>query len=142
MYYTPLSLLPPFALTPSSTLLPSLAPSLSLLPSPSTSPSIRRPIARACKLQSFVKVISYITQSANDPRFQAKKKKLTTPSSMHTAREGVLPSHVLRNQGGKLGLTDDIERRAGKIQESLLRTMLDDGDGGICGCFCAPKESF
>jgi hypothetical protein len=62
------------------------------------------------------------------------------PSNDHP--EGVLPSHVLRIRGGKLGLTDDIERRTGKIRESLLRTMLDDGDGGICGGFCAPEESF
>jgi hypothetical protein len=58
------------------------------------------------------------------------------PSNDHP--KGVLPSHVLRIWGGKLRLTD-IERRAGKIPESLLRTMLDDGDGGG---FCALEKSF
>src|ERR1700679_1912287 len=88
MYYTPSSLLPPLAL--SSTLLPSLAPSSLLLPSPSTSPSIRRryrPSVQATIVCQSDQLYHPISQ-----RSKQRKKKLTAPSSMQTARRASIIS--------------------------------------------------
>jgi hypothetical protein len=90
MYYTPSLLLPPLA--PSSTLLPSLAPSSSLLPSLSTSPSIRRhyrPSMQATIVCQSDQLYHPISQQSKQ-----RKKKLTAPSSMQTARRAsiILPT--------------------------------------------------